>query len=67
MSQRRRVDRPTNDKLREMYVECELGTTTIARTLGCEPSTVRYWLLAADIDMRSKSESAKIRAARGRD
>jgi len=51
-------------RLRELYVEKQLGAPEIADRLGCAKRTVYRWLDNHGIETRSISESAKIRTLR---
>lgn len=57
-------DKPWHDEsvLRDMYVERRLSTTEIADELGCDHSTILYWLDKHSIETRSKSDGRKRRA-----
>lgn len=50
--------------LREKYHGEELSSADIAEICDCEKSTILRWLKRHDIETRSKSEAAKIRAER---
>lgn len=52
------------DWLREKYVTEELSQKEIGDMAGVHKGTIKYWLDKHDIDIRSKSEAAEIRAER---
>jgi hypothetical protein len=59
-STKRHVPGITDEELRALYIDQELSSQEISDRLGVTPPTVRTWLKAAGIPIRSLSEAAAL-------
>jgi transposase len=56
------LNRPSPTELRRMYVDEEISSTEISRTLGVDIGTALNWLRDAGITIRSLSEAGLVRS-----